>query len=245
VTAQSGSSGNAVFNLQKRTLALKPGAADVRVAVFSGSALQSPTPDALAYLRQTQADVFIVLGGLGRSNAQALETTRALASLERLVLVLRGGADGFDHGLTAAPRVLDASALRSVRIGQDNLLLWSGSEHGRYALTPAHCGFDQADLEVALEELGAQEPSERRLLLTWQAPEPSSPLAAFAARAGVAGVLYAWPSLAEPGRSAGNPTEPQLVPRGWGPRLEDAHGRAIELGVLVVRFDRDGPHIVR
>ena len=79
--AQSGSSGSASFNLQKRTLTLKPGAADVRVALFSGSELQPPAPDMLAYLRQTQADVFIVLGGVGRSNVQALETARALSTL--------------------------------------------------------------------------------------------------------------------------------------------------------------------
>lgn len=242
--AQSGSSGGAAFNLQKRTLTLKPGAADVRVAIFSGSELQSPSPDMLAYLRQTQADVFIVLGGLGRSNAQALETARSLATLQRLVVLLRGGADGFDSSLVAPANVLDASGVRSVRIGQDNLLLWPGAEQGRYAVARSHCGFGEPELEVARDELAPPEPGERRWLVTWQAPEPGSPLAAFAVRAGVAGVLYAWPA-ADQASPTWDPAQPQLVPRAWGPHMEAPDGHAIERGALVLRFDREGPHEAR
>ena len=243
--AQSGSSGSAAFNLQKRTLTLKPGAADVRVAIFSGSELQSPSPDMLTYLRQTQADVFIVLGGLGRSNAQALETARSLASLQRLVLFVRGGADGFDSSFATPAHVLDASSLRSVRIGQDNLLLWPGAEQGRYAVAPSHCGFGEPELKAATDELLPPEPGERRWLLTWRAPAPGSPLAAFVVRAGAAGVLYAWPPSDALQGATWDPAQPQLVPRAWGPRMEAPDGHAIERGVRVLRFDREGPHEAR
>lgn len=243
--AQSGSSGSTAFNLQKRTLTLKPGAADVRVAIFSGSELQSPAPDMLTYLRQTQADVFIVLGGLGRSSAQALETARSLATLQRLVLIVRGGADGFDASFAASPNVLDASAVRSVRIGQDNLLLWPGAEQGRYASAASHCGFGEPELQVALAELGPPEPGERRWLLTWQAPEPGSQLAVFAVRAGAAGVLYAWPPSGARASETWDPAQPQLVPRAWGPRMEASDGHAMDHGARVLRFDREGPHEAR
>jgi hypothetical protein len=246
--AQSGSSGSTAFNLQKRTLTLKPVAADVRVAIFSGSELQSPAPDMLTYLRQTQADVFIVLGGLGRSSAQALETARSLATLQRLVLIVRGGADGFDLSVAAPANVLDASALRSVRIGQDNLLLWPGAEQGRYALAASHCGFGEPELQVALDELAPPEPGERRWLLTWQAPELGSQLAGFAVRAGAAGVLYAWPPSAPSDGLATetwDPAQPQLVPRAWGPRMEARDGHAMEHGARVLRFDHTGPHEAR
>jgi hypothetical protein len=229
--AQSGSSGSTAFNLQKRTLTLKPGAANVRLAIFSGSELQSPSSDMLAYLSQTQADVFIVLGGLGRTDGQALATANALSTLQRLVLVVRGGSDGFEQKLANVPNLLDASALRSIRIGQDNLLLWPGSEQTRYVVGPASCGWGEPELTAAQDELGA--------------PEPGGPLAAFAARVAAQGVLYAWPPTAEGAALAWNPAQPQLVPRAWGPRMEASDGQAMERGALVLSFDREGPHSAR
>ena len=242
--AQSGSSGSVSFNLQKRTLALKPGAADVRIAVLSGSELQPPAPDMLAYLRQTQVDVFIVLGGFGRTNVQAQETARALATLQRLVLLVRGGADGFGSRFSLPANIVDASALRSVRLGQDNLLLWPGAEQGRYSISPGACGFGEPELAAVSDELGAPAAGERRWLLTWQAPESGSPLAAFAQRVGAAGVLYAWPS-SDALHTAWDPAQPQLVPRAWGPRMEAPDGHPFEPGARVLRFDRDGPHDAR
>jgi hypothetical protein len=243
--ARNGSSGSATFNLQKRTLTLKPGAADLRVAIFSGSALQSPAPDMLAYLRQTQADFFIVLGGLGRSDAQALETANALSSLQRLVVVIRGGADGFDQTFATPANVVDASAVRSVRIGLDHLLLWPGAEHGRYATATSQCGFNESELQAAEDEIGKREQGERRWLLSWQATQPGSPLAAFVARAGVAGVLHAWPPSDQVAQGDWKEGPPQLVPRAWGPRMEGPDGQAMALGALVLRFDREGPHSAR
>lgn len=192
----------------------------------------------LAYLRQTQADLFIVLGGLGRSNAQATDAARALSSLQRLVLVVRGGSDGFDPDLPLPPNVLDASALRSLRIGSDNLLLWPGSEQGRYVEGSAGCGFAASELQTAQDELGSPSAGERRWLLSWQAPAPGSPLAAFVARVGVAGVFYAWP----PSEGDPDPTRPQQIPRAWGPRLEASDGHPLELGSRVLTFDREGLH---
>ena len=243
--AQQGSSGAAAFNLQKRTLTLKPAAAELRVALFSGSALRSPGLDVVAYLRRTQADVFIVLGGLGRSHALAQQTASMLSSLQRLVLVVRGGADGFHRAFPAADNVLDASGVRSVRIGQDHLVLWPGAEQGRYALSPNACGFDEADLKLAEDELGAAEPGERRWLLAWQAPEPGSPLSDFKVRVGAIGGLFAWPPANEVADAAQITGSTQLVPRAWGPRMEAPDGHPLARGALVLRFDRDGPHSAR
>jgi hypothetical protein len=245
---RSGSSGSVAFNLTKRTLTLKPGAAGVRIAVFSGGSLSAPTPEVLTYLRETQADVFVVLGGLGRSSAQATAAARTLGALERPVLWVRGGADGAALEGTAAPSlVLDASGIRSVRVGQDNFVLWPGSDQGRYALDAQHCGFSEAELTQAADELGAREDGERRWLLSWQAPGPGSPLAAFVTRVRMDGVLYAWPAPAEP-PDAGTPWDrdhPRLVPRAWGPRLDGPDGRLLPLGALVLQVERDGPHIAR
>lgn len=243
---RSGTSGSVRFNLVKRTLTLKPGAAGVRLALFSGSGFMAPGPEVLAYLRDTQADVFVVLGGLGRSSAQAAEATRALQSLQRLVLVVRGGADSFEIE-TKAPGtlVLDASALRSVRIGQDALVPWPGADQGRYALDPTHCGFGENDLVSALQELGPREPRERRWLLSWQAPEPGSALASFSVRAGMSGVLSAWPPQPEGETTSWDPARPRFVPRAWGPAAEGQEGQALPPGALVLSFDEQGPRVAR
>jgi hypothetical protein len=214
--------------------------------VLSGSDLFAPPPNVLEYLRQTQADVFVVLGGLGRTNAQAVQSARALESLQRLVLVVRGGADNFElDPANTGSRVFDASGVRSVRIGKDTLVLWPGADQGRYALDPSRCGFGEAELQSALAELGPLEPAERRWLLTWQAPEPGSALTAFVRKAGVGGVLYAWPPQPEVPPSAWDSAHPQLVPRAWGPLPEGPDGHATEPGALVLRLDREGPHLVR
>jgi hypothetical protein len=238
----SGTSGHAAFNLLRRTLTLTPTAAAVRVAVFSGSGLTAPDSSALEQLRATQADVFVVLGGLGRSNAQAIEVVRALETLQRLVLVVRGGADGFEFDKGRDSTVLDASGLRLVRIGDDSLLPWPGAEQGRYALDPGRCGFGEPELAAAVEELGPKQPRERRWLLSWQAPAPGSSLAELVAKAGVSGVLSAWPALPQPTTDAWDPVQPLLVPRGWEPGLEGLDGAALPTGTLRLRFDKDGLH---
>jgi hypothetical protein len=214
--------------------------------VFSGSGWFAPSPEVLAYLRDTQADVFVVLGGLGRSTAQARQAARALASLNRLVLIVRGGADSFEVEMAAPSSLLvDASALRSVRIGQDTLVPWPGSEQGRYSIDSSHCGFGEADLQAALAELGPRESAERRWLVSWQAPEPRSALAAFAVRARVDGVLSAWPPQPDVEATRWDPAHPRFVPRAWGPHLEGPEAQGVPSGALVVRFQNDGPRVAR
>jgi hypothetical protein len=219
-------------------LTLKPGAAGVRLALFSGSGLLPPEPAELDYLRDTHADVFVVLGGLGRTSALARQTARALETLQRLVLVVKGGADSFD--LESVPLLLDASALRTVRIGQDSLVPWPGADQGRYALSPTHCGFGEADLEEALQQLGERESAERRWLLSWQAPEPGSALARFVARAGINGVFSAWPPRSELENEA-----LRRVPWAWGPLAEGPEGQRLPPAALVLLVDRDGLRVER
>jgi hypothetical protein len=233
-----GTSGSVLFNLVKRTLTLKPGAAGMRLALFSGSGLLPPEPTVLEYLRDTHADVFVVLGGLGRSNAQATQTARALQSLQRLVLVVKGGADRFE--LETSPLLLDVSALRTIRIGQDSLVPWPGADQGRYATDRGCCGFGEADLEAALKELGSREPVERRWLLSWQAPEPASALSSFVARAGIQGAFSAWPPQTEL-ESEGL----RRVPRAWGPLPEGPEGQPLPPAALVLYVDRAGLRVER
>ena len=237
---RNGASGTVQFNLVKRTLTLKPGAAGIRLALFSGSGLLPPEPDVIAYLRDTHADVFVVLGGLGRSTAQATRAARALQSLQRLVLVVRGGADSFELETRPETMLLDASALRTLRIGQDSFLLWPGADQGRYALGPAHCGFGEADLEALLKELGPREPRERRWLLSWQAPEAGSALSSFVARAGIQGTFSAWPVQPEQENEG-----LRRVPRAWGPLTEGREGQPHPPAALVLYVDRDGLRVER
>jgi hypothetical protein len=109
----------------------------------------------------------------------------------------------------------------------------------------SQCGFDPSELKIAEDEVGAREPGERRWLLTWQAPRPGSPMAAFVARTGASGVLYAWPASDEVAQIAWKDGPPQLVPRAWGPRMEAPDGQATALGAVILRFDREGPHSAR
>jgi hypothetical protein len=252
--SRSGNSGNVSFSLRGRSLSLKPTAAAtrVRIAVFSGGGLGgAPPPEALQRLRDTRADVFVVLGGLGRSSAQAAATLRALASLARLTLLVRDGADSFELSQQTpdnAGLLLEASALRNVRIGQDNFLPWPGSEQGRYALgAPGYpgCGFGAEELKNATSELGPKEPGERRWLLSWQAPEPGSALAELVVRARIDGVLSAWPPQPDMADDAWDPMRPVLVPRAWGPSLEGLDGPVLPQGAVVLQLESTGPRVVR
>jgi hypothetical protein len=226
--------------------------------VFSGGGLAgSPSEAALQRLRDSNADVFVVLGGLGRSTSQAAPSLRALATLARLTLLIRDGADSFDiddQKPDNAGLLLDASALRSIRFGQDSFIPWPGSDQGRYAVGATErpgCGFGADDLARLISELGKKEPGERRWLLSWQAPEPGTAFAEQVVRARIDGVLSAWPpeSVAALATLAAgdtwDPTKPKLVPRGWGPGLEGLDGPLLPQGAMVLQLESTGPRVVR
>lgn len=249
--ARSGSSGHISFDLRGRSLTLKPSAATmpVRIALFSaGSLAGAPPEEALARLRASDADVHVVLGGIGRSSAHAAPTLRALASLARLTLLVRDGADSFqlaEQDIDTAGLLVDASALRSIRVGPDMLIPWPGSEQGRYSLGPTGCGFGPEELARALDELGAKEPGQRRWLVSWQAPEPGSRFAEWVVRARIDGVLSAWPAQAGAPDDVWDPTRPRLVPRAWGPGLEGPDGPVSPQGAMVLQLESTGPRVVR
>lgn len=253
-TARAGVSGSATYRLRDATLTLQPGAQPLRLAVFSGSGLgEGPISSGLSVLRASAADVFVVLGGIGRSPARARATLQALGGLGHLVLVVHGGADSvvFETGWLAGadgPPVLDAGVVRRIQVGDDTLLPWAGSEQGRYSVTSAACGFQGSDFAAALRELGPADASARRWLLAWQAPLPGLEFAKLVADAHFQGVLSAWPA------AKGSAPEPShtwdskgamIVPRAWGPRMEGPDGAPAALGVLVLRFDGTGAHVTR
>jgi hypothetical protein len=196
--------------------------------------------------------VFVVLGGLGR-NPVATGALQALASLQRLVVLVRGGADGGGldvdtSGQGLPPQIVDASGIRTITLGNDTLVPWAGAEAGRYALDSDSCGFGEQDVDDALRELGPARKGERRWLLSWQMPSAGKWLRTLGDAAQARGWLGAWPALAadSPEESWDSvATAGMLVPRAWGPRLERADGTVRPQATLVLRFEADGPHLAR
>jgi hypothetical protein len=237
--------------LRGRTLSLSSGASPVRVAVFSGPGLDfPPSATELEALARTQADVFVVLGGLGR-NALATGALQGFASLQRLVVLVRGGVDGFafdTNGQELPSQIVDASGIRMITLGNDTLIPWAGAESGRYALDDAGCGFSERDVEEAVRELGPGSPGERRWLLSWQLPSTGKSLRKLNEGVRARGRISAWPALAADASAESWDSVTGaglLVPRAWGPRLERADGTVRAHGSLVLRFEADGPHLTR
>lgn len=255
-----------VWRTHNLTLTLKDGALRIaglptptHVVAFSGAGFGAPPGAAeLASAAASGADLFIMLGGLGQSDAAATATALALAKLPRPVLFVAGGRDSLrrvQHALDALPAaaaVVDASRLRTVDIDQNQFLPIAGAEDGHYAVDEDSCGFGLPDLKVRASELG--KPMGRRWLLAWHAPagaiagnvaltpaglDLGAPgLGEFARRVGVAGGLYAWPEAQLGLAPAGAPNA--VVPRLFGPVAERTDGSRSQLGFARVELGNDG-----
>jgi hypothetical protein len=244
--------GRIALDARERTLTLSKRETPLLFAVFSGAGLgDAPRAAALESLRHSDADVLLMLGGLGDSEATAIATAKLLATLQRPVLFVPGGRDAprtvhaAIEQLGEQPSVIDISVFRQVRLGDDTLIPVAGAEAGRYAIDDTRCGFGAEDLSNALTELGAAKLTERRWLVSWHVPAASNAadsgsarLAGFAAKSGVRGAFSAWP------------VEPQTVgalittrvPRLFGPRLERKDGSRLDLGWLMLEASPDGLH---
>jgi hypothetical protein len=219
-------------------------------------------------LREANPDLLLMLGGVGDAPALASATFKALASLSMPSLIVLGGRDTWSahekafEELPAAARIIDATVLRAIRIGNQTLVPLPGAEKGRYAVQAAACGFDQPDLEAAAKELGPASAGENRWLLSWQAPAQvagapgprtgagaalgSLLLAQFAAKVGAKGALYAWPTdeAVTPPAARPAPLRVASVPRLYGPRLETSSGSRIPNGVMVLEVGADGVRVL-
>jgi hypothetical protein len=262
--ARAGELGGVSYTLRERELVLSHSATGLRLGVFAAAGIGGP-PDvaALQTLRSAQADVLLLLGGLGEAGDQARASAKALAGLGRLVLVVLGGRDGFRSSAEAlealgeeAP-VLDVTSLRGIKIGKDTLIPWGGAEQGRYALDETRCGFGARDVQELAQALGTTPVGERRWLASWQALPPASERAAvrdgrelgaelvqLAERLGVRGSFAAWAGDRTEVTAPG-PVGDLLVPRAWGPPLELADGTIVPNGVRVLSFQSDGPLLTR
>jgi hypothetical protein len=271
---QSGQLGNLSFELRSRVLTLRPKRWPLRIGAFSAPGFgPPPTAAEIQRLRASEAELFVMLGGLGADEPSAIASARMLADLGPLLLLL-GGRDTWAasrralEGLEGRSGIMDGTALRKVVIGNDTLVTVSGAEHGRYAVSADACGFGRKDLELAAQELGPGSVSERRWLLSWQAAAGmgalpaaaqteagldlgSYELARFAQRIGARGALSAWPAgraerpLTAQLGAASTALTARVVPRGYGPGAERPDGSRTTPGVLLLELDDQGLRVVR
>jgi hypothetical protein len=248
------------IRLAGRELVIAGAPEPIRLAAFRGAAPhRDPITPALRAVQTTGAHLALVLGGLGDDADGVLASVRALAELSIPVLIVAGGRDHPDHlafalralaeeAETAAARIIDASALRRIRIGSVVWIPVPGAPGGRYSRSADTCGFGQDDLDAIADALGAPN-SERRMLLSWSAPaglavargiegvDAGSPLlAAFARRIGASGGLHAFPEAAAGRIRDGHAIVPPIA----GPALPRADGSLAASGLLLLELDRDG-----
>ena len=243
--AREGRIGAVQFRLQARELTLHKSGGELRLAVFAGTGFQALSNDALHPLTASDADVIVMLGGLGDSETLVRSTVSALGGLHRLVLIVLGGRDSYALSRDALASVadpaviLDASALRSVRVEGVALLPWAGAELGRYALDESRCGFGAEDLNAAAVD---QKPTagQQRWLLSWQDPEAAGGLLGhFAHRVGVQGAIWAWPE------GVGDSSDQIQVPRLSAPRAEGPDGAPVPTGFALLSIGAEGLKAIR
>lgn len=157
--------------LDERTLRIDGAPSDARIAVFTGPV------DERSLRALDRPHLGLMLGGLGGTRAHAERSLGALAALGVPILFVAGGADShaaleaFDklEG-EARDRVIDASRLRSIRIGKLELVSAAGAPGGRYALDDEACGLGEADVSAIAEAAGDPQDGVHRVLVSWAAP---------------------------------------------------------------------------
>jgi hypothetical protein len=258
--------GQWTFETKKRVLHVRGPNRALRLVTLTAAGLGSPLgAAALGRLRDANPDALLLLGGLGEGAPLASATLKAFASLSIPTLIVLGGRDTWaahEKALEELPgdaRIIDATVLRAIRIGNHTFVPVPGAEKGRYALQATACGFDEADLDEAAKDLGPVASGESRWLMSWQAPAqigsapgPRTPaggplgsalLTRFASQVGAKGALYAWPA-----DEAEAPEAESLgvvrVPRLYGPRVETSSGSRLTNDLRILEVGADGIRVL-
>lgn len=226
-----------------------------RVAAFAGPAPSSArVVDALGEVR---ADLIVVLGSIGDDERVARRTVADLAAARAPALLIAGGRDEratIARALaalrgTARDRVIDATALRRIELGDDVLVPLAGAPRGRYARSGNACGFSAGDADAVAREAtaGARE-NERRWLVSWAAPTPSRGLggvetgdrlvARVAERIAARMTLAAWPEV---GAGLGLTDDILVAPPIAGLVLQRPDGTRVMPGHVAVTLGPHGP----
>jgi hypothetical protein len=255
--------GPLALTIKDRALEIRGLSKGARLAAFAGPGFgHPPAAQDLAAIRATRADLSLVLGDLGDTQAIADATALSLAGLGHPVLVLAGGRDTRERITKAleslgsrSANLVDISALRTIHIENDTFFPVAGALDGGDALAEDSCGYAEADLRELAG--GARNQKGRKWLLAWQAPARragsgpaclactehgidlgSGALAHLAEAVGASGGLYAWPHV-----QAMRPI------RGATPAQTTAPGATAITGVIVPRvvgpaLERsDGSHV--
>ena len=260
------------LEISDRDLQIHGTTAPMRLAAFAGPGMGSaPDPRAIAALSESSAQLGLLLGGLGDQPQTAQQTLAALSKLPFPTLVLAGARDtlkGLRSALGAADseRLVDITALRSIRIAEHELIPVAGSQNGRGTLSDEGCGFGVADLKRMVAGLGPAQ-QVQRYLLAWETPGRGGSLSAgrthlgvdvgsghleeFSLRVGARGGLFAFPhvQLLRPRTAVGDaalalgaahPQARVVVPRVSGPAMERSDGTRVLPGFALVRLDASG-----
>ena len=260
---RQGQLGSIGFSLQDRSLTLRPKRWPLRIAAFSGAGFGAAPHAADVSRLRHRADVLLMLGGVGESEAVAETSIRTLASLGTPALVLFGGRDRFsarDLLDKAGKGIIDITPIRRILIAGNTLVPVAGADQGRYSASAEACGFASKDLEAIAAELGTAGSAERRWLISWQAAAGTGPvpgaaaydhgldlgsprLGRFVQQIGAVGGLCAWPAGPYQELPPG-PLAARVVPRLFGPRLSRSDGTRVEPGFMMIELDDQGLRVL-
>jgi hypothetical protein len=271
--------GPARLTLEGRELTIAGLPSPLRIAALSEPGLGgAPSAAAVAALKAAAPHLVVVLGGLGETQQAAGATAVALAEIGVPVLVVAGGRDRperLSRALASVEqgreRIIDATALRAIHIGDDTLVPVAGASEGRYASGPEACGHALDDLKQVASELGGKT-ERRRWLLSWHAPGGagaegvartetgldlgSVDVAELGRRLGAPGGLFAWPTVQvgratvsngarRVGRDVPAPDLRLVVPGMGGVAIERDDTSRLPPGFALLQLDEQGLRLVR
>jgi hypothetical protein len=181
---REGQLGATRFAVEGRELTIDTTGPALRIAAFRGPGrVAAPLAPALSGLGPDVIDLVLVLGGLGATEEAVTGVLTAVASLGVPAVVLPGGEDdavAVEDGFDAlddelAGSLFDGRRLRSVKSGQNELVLVPGAPEGRYAADRRSCGISADDLEEIADDVSTPDEGVHRYLVSWAAPAGAGP----------------------------------------------------------------------
>lgn len=271
---REGRIGSLRFAVEDRTLTLEGVGPTLRIAAFRGPGrVGAPLAPALGGLSRETTDLVLVLGGLGADERAVTGALNALAALGVPAVVVPGGDDDAEavaeafEAVDEAELLFDGRRLRTVKVGDDELVLVPGALEGRYAAGRGACGVAEDDLEEIADDLDEPDDGVRRWLVSWAAPSGGGPasvargfggvdagdprVADLAKTIGATGGLFAFPetralqpALADGSRALGagepSPTTRLVLPNAAGAPIERADGSLIRPAVALLSLGSEG-----